>query len=183
MTNLTVIPGQDIPRASRHLEEAIDRILQPPPNADFGWRNVVVTPSDAREAEIVASGMRRQSQPVSAEALMRWFAPVNIGVKNPQTKEDFLAKCQAFAVACSEIPARFLTDQTAREAMQKFSFFPSAAEVYALLSAHANPWNLRIYALDEIAKTPPRLMAPERPDDYDEQEKAALLAEGRRWNR
>jgi hypothetical protein len=145
---------------SRALEALIDRVLHPTPgNGTWG---MLVAPEEAREAGAAAARLRGQCKPATLGEMMRWFAPVNVGVKNPQSEADFLAKCQAFLIACHDIPHPCLNVDTVREAMQKFTFFPAAAEVYALLLPYANPWHLRLYALEYIAKAPTSFEAWER---------------------
>jgi hypothetical protein len=54
-------------------------------------------------------------------------------VSNPPPPEDFSGRAAAIAGAC-DVPAHMLTEWRQREAMRRFKFFPSVAEVQEWLA-------------------------------------------------
>ena len=183
MSDLATISSR-LPALSPGLDRVVDALIDPVP----GVRNdaPAVPESMAREARAAAAALRQQCQPALLSAFVRWLAPVNVAVKNPQNEADFHAKCRAIAIACQDIPAACLTEATGREALRMFPFFPSAADVHAFFLPFARPLTARLRALDAIAAAPPE--APLSPPDQGQDAQAhvadvvrAFVSE-RTWN-
>jgi hypothetical protein len=144
-----------VPRLSPRLLAAIDAVLDPHP--DVAGQRVTVPMHTMAEAQNAVRTYERVCQAATLQAFYIWLLPINASVRNPQEREkDFPAKAAVIATACSDIPSVVLTPATQREAMRTFQFFPSAADVYALLRPHAAPLHATRRALATITSDEPQ---------------------------
>ena len=173
MTATVVVPRRlpAQPELSALLSAALRDVLTPP--ACIAGQRVTVPAPVLAEAEAAAAIYARLCAPAEPAALRRWLAPINAAVRNPRgTAAEFDLAVAAIAEACADIPASVLTQRTLREALQSFQFWPAAADVYALLSAHAAPLRATLRALTALQLEPPP--PPPRPGL---EEREAILAD------
>jgi hypothetical protein len=110
------------------------------------------TQAESAEAWQAYEANDRAMWPVSEQALVEWASPINSAVRNPQSREDFLTRLEAWAQAFADMPAACFNAQTQREAMQAFKFWPSVSEVFDLLKPHRDAMEATQAALKELAQ-------------------------------
>lgn len=64
-----------------------------------------------------------------------WLRVLAAGVRNPPAEEDFGVRYAAVMTACVDVAAAAWDDRSLMAALRKFEFWPSAAEIFALLRA------------------------------------------------
>ena len=183
MDDLTIIP-HGLVAVSQSLEAAIYDRLNPHP--DVGVNLALVNDAMRREAKSAADAMRAQCEPATFATVKDWLAMLNNAVKNPMEREEFLDRCEAITIACGDLPHVVFTPATQREALRTFEFFPSVAQVHALLRPHGAPLTARRAALKAIGK----MAAPEPTEPVDkgpeaQEHVAAVVASfmaERSWN-
>ncbi len=134
------------PRLSPDLGYAVRRLVedpaQPPMPIPPGLRNEALSAMD-RFGNLLGQ--------VEPDTVRRWLFPLNAAVRNPLSADDFNTRAAAIAVAVSDLPSCVFTAPSQREALATFQFFPSAADVRALLEPLANELRRPFYALRRIA--------------------------------
>lgn len=73
-------------------------------------------------------------EPTTPAIVLNWLRPIAAGVRNSPDETDFAAKAAAIAMACDGLPVHVFNVTTQKLALQEFKFWPSAADVYELLS-------------------------------------------------
>lgn len=115
-----------------------------------GWPELTTTDREvAREAHDAYRAALRASC-VSPESLLLWLAPVAACVRNPPTDDHLRSFVRGLAFALGETPVTVLTEETQREGMRRWQFFPSAAEVMALLEPIRDEWTRRAVGLGMV---------------------------------
>lgn len=102
-------------------------------------------------ADRAARGLRTlREQPADEEMIRDWLEVVAGSVGNPTSAHAMAIRVTAISIACGKIPGCIWANALA-EALQMFTFLPSAAEVFALLKRHDDRQLAEIAALDRIA--------------------------------
>lgn len=131
------------------LAKAVSVILDPFEDVDvFGemQRQPRVRPGltldDQQRARSALESYRQAlAQPdVTPETLLVWLAPIAPGVRNPPTDEHLRHFVRSLAFALGETPISVLCEETQREGMRRWQFFPSVAEVMALIEPIRDGW-------------------------------------------
>jgi hypothetical protein len=91
----------------------------------------------------------------------------------------FKTKLDVAAYNLAIYPAEVLTPATQREAMARFRYWPSGAELVGLLAPHAARISARLEALRKIASSRP--VAPIPPETSDEPTEAAKDCSDEQW--
>lgn len=95
------------------------------------------------------------AEKISLQALGQWLAPMAV-LPGAPPRSDMKAVCSVILLAVDDMPAALLTQATMREALRTFKFWPTPAEVRALLQPAYND------ARDSAYRVPPaaRLLPP-----------------------
>ena len=117
-------------------------------------------------------------RPAGPRMLLEWLRPVVVAVRNPpdrQRAEDFAA---ALAAACCDLPADLWGAEALRAGLRDWKFWPSVAEVRAVVRAAGAAPLARRSALRLIASARSRPDPAPRTPPTEEQKRAvaALLA-------
>lgn len=143
------------PELRARLSDALEPTYPPAPGEEFGLRKtpIALTGKEAEEADWVAFELDRLlSRAVAPQTVAAWLKVVNAAVRNPQTKEDFQAKAAAIAMVCDGLPEACFTAESQRQAMAKWQFFPSAADVVAAVQPIADEWRRKAAALRRMPR-------------------------------
>ena len=97
----------------------------------------------------------RAAAPAGPGAVVQWLVDVNLGLAPPLGEELFRSRAGAVADAVADMPAALFTDQTRREAVCTWEFFPGAAAIEALLGARGRELRAVVDALRRVVSTPP----------------------------
>lgn len=150
-----LVPLLALPPAIQH---AVDLILlgqtvYPPGVGDGDYRGPQLLPflPDARDFLPYAEAAL---QPATLGAVGDWVTRLRGGVRIHLDDRAFAARWSAILDACDGMPAGVWAPATRREALQRFDFFPSAAQIYDLLRPHARRIALTVRAL-HVLTTPP----------------------------
>lgn len=140
----------DIPEPSAILRQALDVMLNPMvevPHSDgeshFSRRMLPTLPAhirDEAEAMLAAVRIAVTAGEISASDLIAWLGPIALGVKNPMPVSDLPAFAAVLEIVVEDLPRSVLSRESQRHALRTWRFFPSAAEVYELLSPPAKQW-------------------------------------------
>lgn len=108
-----------------------------------------------RQAELVLEQIAPFGNPVSETEVRAWFAPIVLTVANPRPAEQIDAYIAALMLALAGVPAGAFTEATQRDLLRSCTHWPSAAEVYAVVSEAAYRIRENIAGLQRIiaAKT------------------------------
>ena len=128
------------------------------------------------------------NQPRPDTAPMRqWLTTLNAGVRNPQPEAELLRlRLPAITLATSDLPATAWNRETLRAAMERFQFWPSAAEIREVLAdwtREQRPATVRMGAETAIGHAVERIAGSEQAGRTPEQiehvkaQVAALKAE------
>jgi hypothetical protein len=139
---LPVVPT--IPRPSVALESAMNWAENgfksgPTYRPDDWFSERLPLPAVADEAKALLAIFDQALTPAAPDLVKRWLLPIAAAVANSPTERDFAARAAAIALACVDMPIVAFTARAQREALQTFKFWPSAAEVCALLEEEAAP--------------------------------------------
>lgn len=92
--------------------------------------------------------------PVSREVLRDWLLPLTLAVRNPPSPDGLDARLLAIGTACDDLPAAAFSARTSKLAVQKFLFWPAAADIYEFLRADCAGMLDRVNAVQDIAFAP-----------------------------
>lgn len=137
---------------------------QVPGEAGMRMEPIPLTPEQSREADQAVAAYDAMLRPVRPLAVVQWLRGINVGVANTLGQEDFAMKAAAIANACADLPEASFTTESQRLAMQSFRWFPSAAEVVALLKPEAMTWRRRAAMLRAMPREAPPRPRVARPD-------------------
>lgn len=106
------------------------------------------------------------SKPPKPEVIADWVSFLATGVASPPGPEEIRLKTGALMLNCGNLPAVW-TRETLIAALDKFKFFPSAAEVKELLSGFAEKIQRQKQALEAMANAPWRRPTTIVPGKYE----------------
>ncbi len=119
-----------------------------------GYDDAPKTFSAAVKAE--AAALRHALAPWAAtvpeRVLREWLAPIANSTRNPHPNAGAWLKGAFIAVGTLECIA--FTEDTQREAMRTFTFFPAVADVYAIVGPVASEFRQKMAALNQITEAP-----------------------------
>lgn len=118
--------------ASPGLAAAVAHWLAPDPHG--GERRRALSAAERGEAAARLAAIEALAAPAGVATVRKWLLIVASGVNNAPGVEDFGPRASAVAMACSDLPGWGFSDATAREALRRFKWFPSAAEVASLIA-------------------------------------------------
>lgn len=144
------------------LENEMLRLAQEP-----GWRSAPTRQSDAviEEARALLANAGAITRPASADHIARWIEPLNVACRNPQSADDIDGWAEAVAFACQRIPASAFNPDNLRKLMAASQFFPSAADVLAIVQPEADRVHRKLAAARSIAQPPPEPAPAPAPAD------------------
>ena len=116
---------------------------------------------------------------VTPEAVWLWVLPLAAAVANPPSEGDMKKRAAVIAGACAELPRAVFNVETQRQAMREFRFWPSVADVHALL-ANVAAREIGVPRLHLLMALVAPDEQPERPPPTP-QEIAAVTATLERW--
>lgn len=90
----------------------------------------------------------------SAADIRAWLMPVNAGVRNPQDGDAFALRASAIALACHDIPAAVFDRETQVALLRAAQFFPSVADVLAVVQPVADRLRRELAALEAASRPP-----------------------------
>lgn len=91
---------------------------------------------------------------IGLQAMAQWLAPMAV-LPGAPPRQDMKAICSVILLAVDDMPAALLTQATMREALRTFKFWPTPAEVRALLQPAYNAARDTVYRAPEPARLPP----------------------------
>ena len=140
------------PVFSPRVEVAVRQYLDYAAHGNLRRLGVPVLPEDLRKraAQYVAIA-DEQGGPAPFDTIRKWLLIVTSGVNNPPVAADFAARISAIEFACQDLPAWGFSDDTARTALMRFKWLPSAAEVRELVAEATAPRLAKIRALRALA--------------------------------
>jgi hypothetical protein len=125
------------PAMPRVVQAAVEQYLAPEVHA--GPR-VRVLASDLRERMTrEAEDIRARSEPASRSLIETWLLPLSMSVVNPPKEKDCIARAWGIAAVAGKIPAWAWNQNALSAAIRKFKFWPSIAELVALVEDLARP--------------------------------------------
>ena len=136
------------PELSTRLAYIIERFTEPP----TGIALPEAMPQDRDEARRVLPLFEaRAATPISHDRLMTWLRPIAAGVRNPPTPDDHKAFVQAAMIAFKNTPAAAFTVDSLAAVMRGSAFFPSIADIEAVIRPVADRITAEAAALRRIA--------------------------------
>lgn len=153
MNDLAIIPAHHLPMVSQSLGYILDISPDTPPREH-----------DIAEAVRKLPAAKRVCQPATTVAIASWVRRFSILPRAPSTPEGVNAAITAICAACGQLPAFVWCDATFAEGARTWKWWPSPAEVFALLEPHARAAMRLRDGLRRIAAMTPALVlvAPER---------------------
>ncbi len=94
-----------------------------------------LTRQQVAECERAADAIAWHLRPVSLPHLAAWLAPVNAAVRNPQSRDDMMARVVALHEMLGDLPGGAFTADTRRRLRP--DWFPSAGEIRAVVEPGA----------------------------------------------
>ena len=127
------------------------------------WMSMRLSPSARAEALQILETLEKidLTTPADSDQVFSWLAALCQSVRNRMGPDDLEAIVPAFVLACSDLPAMVWNVDTQRDALRKFYFFPSAAEVRELLAADSEPFMRDLAILQTLAARPPADNVPD----------------------
>lgn len=164
------------PWVAAHVEAAIE---PDPARRQFLASNLPARSLDAASRAIATSAaavVEGWLEPAGADVVRRWLAPIASSVRcGPES--DVMVAAFVAAVVMLQLPARAFTQAAQVEALRRWTFWPSAAEVEALLVPVADRWRAQRRVLLGLADKG-RAPDEERPV-LGAEERAAIVAKFR----
>jgi hypothetical protein len=152
MSALTVYFRPDLPAA---LRRQVDRLSNNNgPTVRFGdmvWETA--PPEFDPDAQRCAEALRPHAEPASRETIEAWMlmAVACIGGAPSPGSPQYASWLAGLVLVCGKLPGACWSEATLEEALGKFTFWPSIAEIKALLQPHADQLLATLRALDRIA--------------------------------
>ena len=158
------------PVFSQPVEIAVRQYLDYAAHGNLGRFGVPVLSEELRKrAKNYVALADERGGPATWDAIRKWLLIVTSGVNNPPVGQDFGTRVSAIEMACHDLPAWGFNEETARAALVKFKWLPSAAETRELILEATAPRLAKIRALRALAaaQAPPddagaTPMAPEQ---------------------
>lgn len=151
-TSLTLLPATPRPAMTRALAAAVEAIEKPHPDIPMRHAYPVEV---IEEAKSLVSVLRADCQPVDAERLAIWLAPIMAALPNPIAPDAIKPWLGAVNIAVSDMEGCLFNVETQRSALRTWRFWPSAADVYAVLVGPQTQLRERVWALAMIAESDP----------------------------
>ena len=105
-------------------------------SAVYGPPAIRLSADTMQEAQHALAVCEAALVPCDPRDLKQWMMALNDAVGNPLSRDDFASRLRAASVLISDIPACSVNFDTLRDAMRRFRFYPSVAE---LISVFAEP--------------------------------------------
>ena len=136
------------PTFSPPVERAVREYLDHEAHGNLGRFGVPVLPEHLRQrAAAYVRQADEDSRPANLQAVTAWLTPIAGAVAQTPHADDFATRAAAIQMACQDLPGWFFNGTTALAAVRKFQWFPSAAEVRALLMAETAQHRATLRAL------------------------------------
>ncbi|GAC1601594.1 MAG: hypothetical protein NVS3B2_04640 [Ramlibacter sp.] len=159
-----------VPVVSRETALVLSRLANPLPGLVLAAP--VVTSAMVAEARRLLDAHERAFVPIAGPALAAWLEPLSVVLASAPREKALLMFAATAALALDDLPDSVLNQGTQREALRTWRFWPSAADLVALLAPHAQQYLARRDGLRTLAATRPP--APEAvPQPLTEAEQAA----------
>lgn len=150
------------PVMSRRLDAAIADSLNPHPDIGPAAADADVL----QEARSLLPAVEAYLRPATAAEWRQFLRPLAAAVARPPESAEFDMRVSAIAFGLGDMPAVILSEARQREALRRFRFWPTPAEVAEWLLPEATRMRTRLRALREFAdRKPPAPPAPPRPED------------------
>lgn len=161
-----------LPRLSRALaaRASHEAAAEPPaPNrveVNERGERVVVEPAPLLPPTPVSADMKREAaEPLARlrrmlevmapeEAIEAWVRRACRAVRNPPAPEDGRRRIAAIVEAVADVPAMAFTDESAREALRRWEWFPSGADVHRYLEEVLAPFRAMLRGLEAVERAP-----------------------------
>jgi hypothetical protein len=164
MSDLQVYQPPQVPQAPQlpaRLRQQVARILAGPtrypgvPGSDDpGLRLRPPVPTYDPDAERIAAELRAMlERPADRQMMHDWLELLAASVNNPPASErEFSLRLAAVVMACGDLPAVCWGQDTLQAAVRTSKFWPSVAEIYALLKRRADQLQAELAAVEQIAR-------------------------------
>lgn len=119
-------------------------------------------PEHAEEARAVLATLAPTLAPASVALVRQWLLPIAASVRNPPGPAEAEARFLAVATACEDLPGVVFTKAAQRRGFQTWEFWPSAADVRAVVMECGKDALDRLAGLRRVASFKPR--TPPQPD-------------------
>lgn len=108
--------------------------------------------AEVREQAVEAlRAMEPVLAPITERQLQEWLLPIPASVRNGgKSVEEIKAWFAAVCLACDGLPASLFNRRSQADALRTFQFFPSAADIYTLLSEDKSKLTVRAFILGTI---------------------------------
>lgn len=125
--------------------------------------------------------LRPPTQHALSKAVQDFAEMVNAGAANPMPGSALKMRATALAIACAELPAMAWDNGLTREAMGRFKFFPSVAEVVALINERTAPMRETAAALKVMLHKAQQRTEEQKREEISAEEKEAVAAKMAAW--
>lgn len=143
------------PAPSAGLQRLLDEYSRYEASGELHRFRPDVPPAVRDEARSLVAHRQANNPPVTMEAVLKWLTPLVAAVAQPPDEQTYRTRATAVLAACSDLPASAFSSSTSLAAVRKFQWFPSAAEVRALLMEETAPQRQLQRALRVLATQPP----------------------------
>lgn len=127
-----VVPASPAP--SWNLQRAMDAYARLEASGELHRHTEADVPAFVRdEAGARLAKMTVNDAPATVDAILAWLAPIAAAVAQGPSEADYRARAGAILAACQDVPGWAFSDAIAVAAIRKFQWFPSVAEVRALI--------------------------------------------------
>ena len=109
--------------------------------------------AELEDVERAIGEMEQRLQPISLALLRLWLGPVNAAVRNPQSQEDFAARCHGLIALLDDLPSGAFT-RDARRALP--NFFPAAADIREAVEPDARRLRVLLAGLEAVQRAATR---------------------------
>lgn len=115
----------------------------------------------------------KRERAATAEEWSRFLKPLVMGVAQPPTEADFMARVSAIAFAMPDVPTSMLTEFRQREAVRRFRFFPTPNEIAEWLEPDLADRRRTMAVRAAIDFSAPRIAAPDQRAPWTDADRAA----------
>lgn len=109
------------------------------------------TAADVAEGRRLLPAYEAAMRPPTADVVRPWLLRLAGAVRQPPSAEEVATRAGLLAEAAEGLPALLFGPETLREAMRRWEWWPSVADVVALLAPLAAPHRLRLSRLRRLA--------------------------------
>jgi len=154
------------PKLSPTMRGALDHIAE----LAYDAKVTVRSESDRADAAGLIPEYERLCAPAQRVTIETWLGLLVYAVRNPPEEGQFEGRLRGVIDCLSDLPLGAWSDDTAREAMQTFKFWPAVADVDDLLRPTAEHLHRTLRSLRRMATAemfvPPRGVTQEQERDY-----------------